>query len=1070
MGALLELRGQLRKLQWFGEVNRRGFVKITKKLDKKIPGSSAKERYLQTKVDTQPFASPAQLSKDLKDANDWLSGLGEIKTFDDTSSTHSSSSLNRISSKITMSLPKDLLDKVEQALRNDDVSKLGEVLFEAPKESQNATAPPQAVLLNLLQRSISCRSRNCIRRLLTDISTLDGDDDLNQRNCIHRLVITIGRAQTLENQPNAGSPGELASESAKFILPAESPIQLPPPQMVTPPASEKSLDENDGTVQILFCLLDQLQPRQRSALQSRDAYGRVPLHYAAQYGVAVACQEIIKHMQEWKQFEVSDGIDASQWQDSEGCGPLHLSIIGGHVFTTKILLEAEGRLGTEHSGDNVSKNFPRSGAALALAAKSKYVAIVRLLVDAGADINYKDDQGETALHIAARFGYDQCAQILIAGIGSHKADLEIAENTFSWTPLFVACVEGSTSIVEQLITAGANLERLDSSGWTPKEHAALRGNLAISRLLAEYTNSPHDAPGTATSLPSSPKSVSPEIRPIGSTKGHGSNNYTSSEPVKTFGHRYLTKDAMVLVSLGSMDSRKDVNPIKLDRIPLADAHATQLDTALSVVVSASGAVGEPTVFDLPVQENISTDPVAFTAPDLTKVKLLFDIIPTYAGTNTNVIGRGVALLSSLRTNVGSRRISLNADVSVPIVAATTLEVIGSVSFNFLIITPFSHANMTVSKEHTYWKKLASTMVIGHRGLGKNVGARKSLQLGENTIQSFIAAANLGASYVEFDVQMTKDLVPVIYHDFLVSETGIDAPVHTLTLEQFLHVGGGNAPYSSRIESNLDGANSAINKSLPSMARRRQSFSAGMSEEKYTSSLSEHMKHTRDFKQKGFKGNTRGHSIKAPFTTLEEMFKRLPESVGFNIEMKYPMLFESEEQEMDTYAVELNSFVDTVLKKVYDLGEKRNIIFSSFNPEICILLSLKQPSIPILFLTDAGSSPTGDIRAGSLQEAIRFAVRWNLLGIVSAAEPLVQCPRLVKVVKESGLVCVTYGTLNNDPENVKVSINMLLSQQHCRLMANPAASQGGNRRSHCRQRTGYSERAHRSGDGSDCIKK
>ena len=31
--------------------------------------------------------------------------------------------------------------------------------------------------------------------------------------------------------------------------------------------------------------------------------------------------------------------------------------------------------------------------------------------------------------------------------------------------------------------------------------------------------------------------------------------------------------------------------------------------------------------------------------------------------------------------------------------------------------------------------------------------------------------------------MTKDHVPVIYHDFLVSETGIDAPVHTLTLEQ-----------------------------------------------------------------------------------------------------------------------------------------------------------------------------------------------------------------------------------------------------------------------------------------------
>ncbi|KAG9709557.1 GDPD-domain-containing protein, partial [Aureobasidium melanogenum] len=39
MGTLLELRGQYRNLIWFGEVNRRGFVKITKKLDKKIEAS-----------------------------------------------------------------------------------------------------------------------------------------------------------------------------------------------------------------------------------------------------------------------------------------------------------------------------------------------------------------------------------------------------------------------------------------------------------------------------------------------------------------------------------------------------------------------------------------------------------------------------------------------------------------------------------------------------------------------------------------------------------------------------------------------------------------------------------------------------------------------------------------------------------------------------------------------------------------------------------------------------------------------------------------------------------------------
>ena len=126
--------------------------------------------------------------------------------------------------------------------------------------------------------------------------------------------------------------------------------------------------------------------------------------------------------------------------------------------------------------------------------------------------------------------------------------------------------------------------------------------------------------------------------------------------------------------------------------------------------------------------------------------------------------------------------------------------------------------------------------------------------------------------------------------------------------------------------------------------------------------------------------------------------------------------------MDTYAVELNSFVDTVLAKVYELGQGRNIIFSSFHPDICLLLSFKQPSIPVLFLTDAGTSVVGAIRASSLQEAIRFASRWNLLGIVSAAEPLVTCPRLVRVVRQSGLLCFSYGTLNNDPKNVERQAN------------------------------------------------
>lgn len=49
-----------------------------------------------------------------------------------------------------------------------------------------------------------------------------------------------------------------------------------------------------------------------------------------------------------------------------------------------------------------------------------------------------------------------------------------------------------------------------------------------------------------------------------------------------------------------------------------------------------------------------------------------------------------------------------------------------------------------------------------------------------------------------DVQLTKDDVPIIYHDFLMSETGIDAPLHSLNLEQVFAALGGLMPLPTTI--------------------------------------------------------------------------------------------------------------------------------------------------------------------------------------------------------------------------------------------------------------------------------
>ncbi len=221
-----------------------------------------------------------------------------------------------------------------------------------------------------------------------------------------------------------------------------------------------------------------------------------------------------------------------------------------------------------------------------------------------------------------------------------------------------------------------------------------------------------------------------------------------------------------------------------------------------------------------------------------------------------------------------------------------------------------------------------------------------------------------------------------------------------------------------------------------------------------------MKHTFEFKLnefKGFesyKGNIRSEYVQASFATLEELFVKLPESVSFDIEIseyaarkssvhtsltylpEYPMLFEAHDWGMDTYAVELNHLVDTILDKVYRLAKNRIIFLSSFSPEICILLSNKQHVYPVYFLTESGHIPSADARADSLQEAIHFAKSWGLPGVISRSEPLVMSPGLVGHVQDSGLVCISWGGLNDDAGNAKV--NCLLwsgTISCCRLRTN-----------------------------------
>ena len=364
-------------------------MKITKKLDKKVPTAHAQKKYLELKVDPSPFATNLLLLEEVNKINEWLSMLGDSPARGAGSSHISTMPLRRVASCQNLNIQPERLALVEQHVRDDDVDDLTASLDTVVRSGYSTDGKAfQQLLKNLLQRSLFCKSRQCIAALLGRIVFLDDQDDINKRNCIHRLVISIGRARTSSDVRASDEPSLTSAENDdQFITPATAPT-LPAPKMLQDTHLCQSAGMEDGSVSLLQYLLDSLEPGHRPSLLARDAMGRTPLHYGAQYGLVSVCRIIIQHLQAWKLFRVDDGIAGPGWQDNEGWAPLHLSVVGGHLLTTQALLDAEKWQGSGGTKLTVRCNQPKSSAVLAMAVKANFLDIVRLLIEAEVDIIY----------------------------------------------------------------------------------------------------------------------------------------------------------------------------------------------------------------------------------------------------------------------------------------------------------------------------------------------------------------------------------------------------------------------------------------------------------------------------------------------------------------------------------------------------------------------------------------------------------------------------------------------------------------------------------------------------------
>lgn len=176
-----------------------------------------------------------------------------------------------------------------------------------------------------------------------------------------------------------------------------------------------------------------------------DEDGRTPLQISAEKGDTKTVKLLIDKGADIEAKDGGDGWTALMWAVSQG-----------HTKTIELLLEKGADI-------EAKEKHNQNRTALMLAANTE---TIEMLLDKGANIEATDNDGNTALMLAAS-GYDayhgntETIEMLI----DKGADIE-AKNKFNKTALMIAAEERCPKAAEMLLDKGANIEASDDDGRT----------------------------------------------------------------------------------------------------------------------------------------------------------------------------------------------------------------------------------------------------------------------------------------------------------------------------------------------------------------------------------------------------------------------------------------------------------------------------------------------------------------------------------------------------------------------------------------------------------------------------
>lgn len=150
-----------------------------------------------------------------------------------------------------------------------------------------------------------------------------------------------------------------------------------------------------------------------------------------------------------------------------------------------------------YAGDVMCMTQPLRETPLFIACREGHADAVRVLMDAGSDVNHANAEQCTCLGIAVMRGHVGVVHALL----SHS-DLDVNKKIFGgWTPFLVACHYDRLDIAQILYLHGADTSVRVGDGWTAFHSAAKQGSRPLMQLLLSINAAHMDAASPTLGTP-----------------------------------------------------------------------------------------------------------------------------------------------------------------------------------------------------------------------------------------------------------------------------------------------------------------------------------------------------------------------------------------------------------------------------------------------------------------------------------------------------------------------------------------------------------------------------------------